>query len=537
MNRYHRLVRPIVAAVTVVALLAPIEVSAAPPLPLPSVVFYGVASGTGGPLAAGLVKVALPGGGFISAPIGAVTGTGYNYSVALPLGMPSAGTSLGDPQMAALGDTIRFYMNDTLALFKDQSGIARAQFTIPAGVVGEPYLMNLSLVGPEAFPLGDVNASGARDSADSLLVLRYDVGLTMGGATFPPPPRTIYVPLCDIVDDGRCNSSDALRILQCDAGMPGVVCPLASTGVSIASLPDMMTDTARLTLRTDFSTGPAADVVTVRLVADDPLAQLGAATIDLQYDPVTALGPTCEADPAGSLDGAFCNSTYLTGTARISTVSVKSAGTKAVLAALTFRLADRSITGSPAALGEYLSRTITLAPQSVFDAEGEPLAWRLGSPQAKETRIYLPLVARGESTAPAPTASATPSPTRTRTSTPTPTTTRTPAATLTATRTGTPAATPTPTSTPTAKPTGTSTATRAPSVTPSAAPTGTATSLPQPTATATAAATAAPSATPTAAPTATPTTGATSTPAFTPTATIVPTATPTPPAATATARP
>ena len=47
----------------------------------------------------------------------------------------------------------------------------------------------------------------------------------MGVTDFPPGPNTVYLPLCDIVENGRCDSSDALRILQCDVGMSGVTCP------------------------------------------------------------------------------------------------------------------------------------------------------------------------------------------------------------------------------------------------------------------------------------------------------------------------
>ena len=79
--------------------------------------------------------------------------------------------------------------------------------------------------GPGSYPPGDVNVSGKRDSADALLVLKYDVGLTLGVTTWPPGPGTVYLPLCDVTQDGKCNSTDALRILMCDVGLAS--CPRA----------------------------------------------------------------------------------------------------------------------------------------------------------------------------------------------------------------------------------------------------------------------------------------------------------------------
>ena len=37
--------------------------------------------------------------------------------------------------------------------------------------------MTIDVSGPGSYPPGDVNVSGKRDSADALMVLKYDVGL------------------------------------------------------------------------------------------------------------------------------------------------------------------------------------------------------------------------------------------------------------------------------------------------------------------------------------------------------------------------
>lgn len=543
MKRPHRFLRLLATGIAVLGLAAPTAAWAAPPLPLPSATFYGQASGASGPLASGTVKVILPNGGAVSAPIAAIAGSGYNYSVSLPLGMPSSGTSLGDPSLAAIGDAVRFYVNGTLAVFHDQSGIARGSFTVPTGAIGRAYLLDLALVGPEAFPIGDVNASGFRDSADSLLVLRYDVGLTMGGQVFPPPPRTIYLPLCDIVQDGKCNSSDALRILQCDAGMPGVSCPTTVEAVTIAEPSAPLTGTALVALRTDYTSGPEPDQVTVRVLADDPLLMMGAASTDLEYSTPALSAAACAANPTADFDAAFCSADAVTGTVRMSAVAVQRTSPEPVLAAVTFRLADRAAAGP--SLAEYLSRTITLTVRAVFDTEGEPLAWRTGGTGIRLTKSYLPVVTKGWAGTPStepPTVTPPPTPTATQMVSPTATFTPTSSPTLTPTIVPTATGTPTPTAPPTVTPS------VPPSVTPSAAPTATLLPSPTPSPTATPSATAAPSATPAATPTevatetpapaATPTVTSTPPPAPSATPTAMPSSTPTPaPAATPTSTP
>ena len=84
---------------------------------------------------------------------------------------------------------------------------------------GSGNVVTVDVSGPGSYPIGDVNVSGKRDAADALLVLKYDVGLTPGVTTWPPGPATVYLPLCDVTEDGACNSSDALRILMCEVSL------------------------------------------------------------------------------------------------------------------------------------------------------------------------------------------------------------------------------------------------------------------------------------------------------------------------------
>ncbi|MFQ6099567.1 MAG: hypothetical protein ACE5O2_17675 [Armatimonadota bacterium] len=388
--------RLVVATVVAVAIGSAAGAVAPPPdtpLPLPDVIFYGTTTGDGGQLIqAGTVKAVLP-RGIVSTSIGDIPGTDYSYSLAVPLSMYDPDNGVYEAGSAQLGEAVSFYIDDTLAYYRDDSGLTHNEFVIPNDAVGETYVLDLTIVGPDAYPLGDVNANGWRDSADALLVLKYDVGLIPGVVDFPPGPRTIYLPLCDIVQDGQCNSSDALRILQCDVRLPGVDCPddnpitLTMSGLSSAG-------DATLVLRTEIVEGPEPDTITVRVIADDPLADLGAASLELRYDDALLAPQTCTENPDGWLDAAACNAEFGPGVARLSGAAIAGAGEGAVLAEITFRVLD------PDRAVDDLVAALELAPDRVFDVEGQNLAWRAEGtpdtpPPAQRYRLYLPLIGIG----------------------------------------------------------------------------------------------------------------------------------------------
>ncbi len=75
---------------------------------------------------------------------------------------------------------------------------------------------------------GDVNCDGGWNVIDALFILQYDVGLRDASSDCPPPPGTLFLPLCDVNNDTLCNVIDALFLLQCDVGIPNVKCPLVS---------------------------------------------------------------------------------------------------------------------------------------------------------------------------------------------------------------------------------------------------------------------------------------------------------------------
>jgi hypothetical protein len=159
-----------------------------------------------------------------------------------------------------------------------------------------------------------------------------------------------------------------LRILQCDVGMPGVDCPsVPSAGVTALRL-SAPTEDATLVLRTEVEGGPEPGTITVRVVADDPLMELGAATIELRYDAALLASEACIENPSGLLDAAVCNAAFAPGVVRFNAVSTAGAGEGAVLAQITFRVLDPAAIEDPAG-------ALKLAPEGVFDIEGGDLDW------------------------------------------------------------------------------------------------------------------------------------------------------------------
>ena len=385
--------RLIIIAVSLVVLASAAALAAIPPdtpLPLPDVIFYGTTTRNGELVTEGTVKVMLPRGDVISAPIGEIAGTDYTYALAVPLSMYDPDNDIYEAGSARTGEAISFYIDAMPALFQDDNGITASEFVIPEDAVGETYIVDLVITGPSGYPLGDVNASGRRDSADALLVLKYDIGLMDGDENFPPAPGKIYLPLCDIIEDGQCNSSDALRILQCDVGMPGVDCPDDNPVAQALGLLAPMDD-ATLVLRTEIEGGPEPDTVTIRVIADDPLAELGAASLELRYDAALLAPEACIENPSGLLDAAACNAKFRPDAVRFNAISTTGAGAGdgTVLAEITFRVLD------PAAI-EHLDGALTLAPDGVFDIEGGDLAWRIKGTLAQHYHLYLPFVTRTE---------------------------------------------------------------------------------------------------------------------------------------------
>jgi len=381
------------------------------PLPLPDVLFHGVVLRNNEPLTSGTVKAILPRGAVVSVAVTPIAGADYSYALAVPLSqyLPDLGGYAADS--ARPGEALRFLVNDAPAAFRDANGITTDQFVIPAGGVGQAYRLDPTLVGPESYPLGDVNANGVRNSADALLILKYDVGLIAGDTNFPPAPGKIYLPLCDIVQDGKCNSGDALRVLQCDAQMPGVSCPSGATVATAqtfevsetskvsATQTFEVSETSKVSVdlifRSELLRGPAADEVTVRVQAINPAGSLGAAALQLRYDASRLTVVTCAADPAATLDGAICNPAYRPDTVWLNAIAARGAADGAALAEVRFRLLGP---------GQVQDLPLQLAVDGAFDTAGRDLPWRVAQTfeslpwKGLETpKVYLPMIVRPDS--------------------------------------------------------------------------------------------------------------------------------------------
>jgi len=245
--------------------------------------------------------------------------------------------------------------------------------------------------------------SGRRDSADALLVLKYDVGLTLGVTTWPPGPGTVYLPLCDVTQDGRCNSTDALRILMCDVALAS--CPAAgpAAAADTTGLEDAQPAFFRLEQQLD------GDEWTVRVMAESPHAPLGATVLNLTYDPARASVVSCSDHPAqrmglpSAMDLAVCNPTYAEGQVRYTGITTGGIVEAAPLAEVRFQVTD-------AAFAEQLSQGVPLAELAVeaaFDVDLNALRPEIIVPGNDEPAtpkpIYLPLIVTGSIASPEPT--------------------------------------------------------------------------------------------------------------------------------------
>lgn len=358
------------------------------PLPLPDLVLYGTVMRDGQALEEGSVKALLPRGGVVSADIDPVSGTSYSYMLSIPLRQYDAGATSYDANSVRLGESITFQINDAPAMFTDANGMVLNSFMVPGDGNGGAYHLDLFLSGPDAYSLGDVNASGRRDSGDALLVLKYDVGLIPGVTSFPPGPRTIYLPLCDIIEDGVCNASDALRILQCDVGMSGVECPNHPTA---AAIPEQITpNAALLLLHLQIEADAATEQVIVRVLADDPQAAFGAGTLELVYDLQQLTPVDCQEASADALDMASCNADYAPGVVRFNGLSTTGLSDGTELATLSFHM-NRPLDD------DSRLQNLSLAIVDTSDHQGADLPWQLAAPElipipGDSNPLYLPLL-------------------------------------------------------------------------------------------------------------------------------------------------
>ncbi len=362
------------------------------PMPQPDVLFYGVALRDGTPLASGTLTAILPRLGTVTTDIGPIAGTRYNYVLSVPLSSYDTSDTNYAVESARVGETVRFTINGVPALLYDATGINYQAY--PLAAAGTPYGVTVDVSGPGSYPIGDVNVSGRRDSADALLVLKYDVGLAQGVTAWPPGPGTVYLPLCDVTEDGRCNSSDALRILMCDVGLascPPVTAAAIADGAALEAA-----NPAHFTVEQEVDA--AAGEVLCRVRAASPYTPLAAASLDLAYDPTRLAVVSCAENPTGRLDLAVCNPAYAEGTIRYTGITTGGIVEATTLLELRLRALDPAVLEQLAHTEEMQSGSspaVELSVIAAFDLEGNALRPVIGGLPAADSppgRLYLPLI-------------------------------------------------------------------------------------------------------------------------------------------------
>ncbi len=184
---------------------------------------------------------------------------------------------------------------------------------------GEPISVNDQDGSVSLFFQGNVSGDGNIDVIDGMFILQFDVGLRGGSSQYPPPQGSMFTPACDVNHDGVCNIVDALFILQCDIGIHNVFCPAEGQGTTgiikqnnhspgvLGEYPSVE-DSASISAGTaEVSSGETVDIsVEANFTSDN----LGAATIDVSYDPLVANAIACTANPNSDFDYGYCNPNY-----------------------------------------------------------------------------------------------------------------------------------------------------------------------------------------------------------------------------------
>jgi hypothetical protein len=158
---------------------------------------------------------------------------------------------------------------------------------------------------------GDVNCDGSTNAVDALFILQREVGLRPeDGQTCPPPANGLYLPACDVSGDGSCDAVDALFVLQCEVGIANDLCPAPALAMTLeqgASGPKGMSVGLSFSGGVPLGDAAVGERITVPVTAVLGEEALGAATVEIAYDPAVLQADACRADPAGAFDLAMCN--------------------------------------------------------------------------------------------------------------------------------------------------------------------------------------------------------------------------------------
>ena len=232
-------------------------------------------------------------------------------------------------------------MDLVLSTFSDPDGLA-----IAVTVIDDTVTLTSEPGGN-----GDVNCDGQVNTIDGMFIMQYDVGQRTASDQCPPPADTLYLANCDVSGDGQCNAVDALFILQCDVGIANAFCPATATSqalttqrssIAASMVERLLAPQQSALLGVDVHVLFPDGQVTVPVYTDILSGNLGAATVELRYDPKVIQPLACVPDPEDSFDAAFCNEDFDddgigSDAVRLSVVSISGLGGDSRLADITFK--------------------------------------------------------------------------------------------------------------------------------------------------------------------------------------------------------
>jgi len=232
---------------------------------------------------------------------------------------------------------------------------------------------------------GDVDCNNVVDTVDGMFIMQYDVGMRTASDQCPPPSNTLYVNNCDVSGDGLCGSVDSLFILQCDVGIANAFCPGAAAAQALEE--QSWTPQQSAVLGVDAYVLFPDGQITISVHANILSGNLGAATVELHYDPQVLQPVACLADPADGFDLALCNKDFDsdgigTDAVRLNALSSTGVSGDAPLAEITFKAIGPD--GSSSML-ELLTSTFANTSGDPFD-----LSINDGKAYVYSQRLFLP---------------------------------------------------------------------------------------------------------------------------------------------------
>lgn len=245
---------------------------------------------------------------------------------------------------------------------------------------------------------GDVSCDSAIDVIDALFVLQYDVALRGSADQCPLPQDTMFLPACDVDADSSCNVVDALFVLQCSTSIENSFCPAMATstqyGYRSMLSPDSSTAATIAIPNVDAQSGEELTIPILSSISD---STIGAATVEVLYDPNLLEPLGCQSDPNGQFSQSSCNIHYEadgkdTDSVRISLIAAAGVTGEVPLANVNFRVIGKS--GESATLQGIPSVwTVNGTPMTIDTQSGEVRIIDVIG-QSPFNEIFLPMLSR-----------------------------------------------------------------------------------------------------------------------------------------------